>query len=82
MQDQIDEIMDTFDFTRVQEIMTRISWKWDAGERAHIPEEAELRKEARRMMRVAVDSSYASTGGFAAVVHDGMMTLHWGISAP
>jgi hypothetical protein len=82
MQEQIDEIMDTFDFGRVHDAMTLLDWCWDIGEHAHIPDEAELRKCARRLLREAVDSKYTATGGFTAVRHGDIMSLFWGYSSP
>ena len=68
--DEIDDIMDNFDFEKVHEAMTLLGWRWvDHDSKAfEIPEIIKLRKRARRLMQEAMDSSKAAysigTGGF------------------
>ena len=68
--DEIDDIMDNFDFDRVHDTMEMLGWGWvdrDTGDYA-IPEIIELRKRARSLMKEAMNSSQSSygisTGGF------------------
>lgn len=71
-QSLVDEIMDWFDFHRVARIMEALDWKWASAEEG-IPCEAELRKQARKLINEAWDSSEQrdseitfGTGGFYA----------------
>ena len=68
--DEIDDIMDNFDFAKVRECMELLNWKWvnhdDGG--FEVPKTSIIKKTARRLMQEAMDSSKASysvgTGGF------------------
>ena len=64
----IGKIMDTFDFGRVHKVMVALDWKWisiDDGMR--VPDECEIRMEARRLLTQAVKEKISiSTGGFYA----------------
>jgi hypothetical protein len=63
----LDEIMDHFDFARVAKSMKALGWHWGRGAEKRIPEESELRTEARRILRIAIETkSRISTGGFEA----------------
>lgn len=70
VQEQINEIMDTFDFGKAHRMMAAVNWTWaltDHGVGPAVPTEAALRKEARRLLtRVAFKSSpryTVSSGG-------------------
>ena len=63
----LDEIMDHFDFGKVARAMKLLEWYWGMGASRHIPDQSELRTEARRMLRVAIDRKTSiCTGGFYA----------------
>lgn len=64
MQDQIDEIMDNFDFHKVQRVMEFMDWTW-MGEPPGAPA---LRKRARSLLKEVVekDRLYAAQGGLRA----------------
>lgn len=69
-QEQIDEIMDNFDFNRVARVMDFLGWKWYMKE-YRVPEESEIRKEARKYLSKTYDygegqgRKYSTvTGGF------------------
>jgi hypothetical protein len=72
-QEHIDEVMDQFDFGRVAKAMKVLDWKWVNAEEG-VPQEWELRQEARRLLNLAYDgaiefnvSPYTTwTGGFEA----------------
>jgi hypothetical protein len=66
VQELIDEIMDNFDFDKVHKVMTFLNWTWwNAAE--GVPSTSELRQQARRLLRDAVDKkSSISTGGLWA----------------
>lgn len=63
--EQIEEIMDEFDFDKVQRVMKFLDWKWFGAEDG-IPRVAELRREARRLLNGVQNRSYIATGGFVA----------------
>jgi hypothetical protein len=66
-QNWLDEIMDHFDFAKVARAMKTLGWHWGIGEFRHIPDQSELRTEARRMLRMAIDQKASvNTGGFYA----------------
>ena len=66
----IDEVMDEFDFSKVQKVMEFLGWKWASAEEG-VPREAELRKKVRRLMETCYRDSVnhgrdwsMGTGGF------------------
>jgi len=88
IQEQIDEIMDTFDFGRVHKWMKHDQWTWgDEG----VPDEAALRMAAReRLICAARCKGVSSTGGFTAEYVEAKdeygapfirMDLHFGYSS-
>ena len=71
LQDHIDEVMDEFDFGKVQKAMEFLGWEWVGAEEG-VPTESELRKGVRRHMIDAYDKAYqqkrnykVGTGGFS-----------------
>lgn len=67
-EDQIEEIMDEFNFHRVHDVMTHLNWRWwDCGE---VPSVSRMRKVARDLLKEVSkgDSDVVSlaTGGFCA----------------
>jgi hypothetical protein len=64
IQEQIDEIMDSFDFQKVHKIMEAINWRWhEEG----VPDVYSLRTLARKHLKEAVEIKGAiSSGGFTA----------------
>jgi hypothetical protein len=71
IQEQIDDIMDTFDFGGVHKWMTTSKWKWGSGKEGAVPEIYEIKKEARARMKEAAKSGGSSTGGFTASCYEG-----------
>ena len=66
MQEQIDEIMDCFDFEKVAKAMKALDWSWGFSDNAS-PSVPELRQRARELLRSAVDrKAIMATGGFVA----------------
>jgi hypothetical protein len=70
LNNQLDEIMDSFDFDQVQKMMSAADWIWARSENG-VPDQYELRQEARRLMKQAINGEYCATGGFRAWVTDG-----------
>jgi len=70
MKDQIDYIMDNFNFERVHVAMTALDWTWvDYSDmsKLSVPTVPMLRKAARRLLNSAVDGQITTaSGGFHA----------------
>jgi hypothetical protein len=70
LMNQVDEIMDSFDFRQVESVMHHLNWTWNDSKTP--PDEYEIRREARRIMNIAIQSGESvSTGGFIARLHCG-----------
>lgn len=71
MQNQIEAIMDKFDFDRVQKIMKASNWQWATGEgdEKELPSGNDIRRSARRMLNRVIIEKLAtiSSGGFTAM---------------
>jgi hypothetical protein len=52
-QEQIDDIMDNFDFNRVARVMDFLDWKWYMKE-YRVPAESEIRKQVRQHLSKSV----------------------------
>lgn len=83
-QDKIDDIMDNFDFNKVETVMKATNWTWASTH--GVPVEHELRKQARELLKSVsqhyvseLDFRYAiSTGGFKATkYYDGELELEF-----
>jgi hypothetical protein len=72
----IDEIMDSFDFAQVEQMMRATDWKWRTEEDAQemeLPDERRLRRAAREMLREAARTRCGSSmGGFTVLYQSGM----------
>ena len=73
--DDINEILDEFDFERVNDVMEAICWEWVMSDgRYGIPSIPELRKQSRRLLEETVSNLissketqyYIESGGFRA----------------
>ena len=83
-QDKIDDIMDNFNFNKVETIMKATNWTWASTH--GVPVEHELRKQARELLK-SVSQHYVSqlgfryaisTGGFKATkYYDGELELEF-----
>jgi len=63
-QDAIDNIMDNFKFEQVRKVMELLDWEW-AGTEEGVPTIPELRREARRLLKMSFEEkTNVSTGGF------------------
>jgi hypothetical protein len=63
-QDAIDGIMDYFNFEKVLKVMELLEWEWQDAEEG-IPTLPELRQQARRLLKMALqEKTNTSTGGF------------------
>lgn len=68
--DQIDGIMDNFDFHKVYKVMKYLNWAWFdyKTKEYYIPDEGTIRKHARNLLKELFEKSLYSiaTGGFYA----------------
>ena len=78
IQKQIEDIMDEFNFGEVQKVMESLDWTW--SETGCVPEEYDLRKGARKLLKEAakmiddtlnLSGGSTSTGGFLATSRAG-----------
>jgi hypothetical protein len=85
LDEQIDTIMDEFDFDRVLEIMAACNWGWSTGEgdETEIPSGNEIRKTARRMLKQTVEEKHSlmSSGGFTVMKIRGRLYLFFGVDS-
>ncbi len=76
-QKQIDEIMDYFDFDRVKKVMDFLKWEW--GYPGEVPEVAQIRQLARKLLNEAANSHISrystGTGGFNVYKEDCYLSL-------
>ena len=66
-EEQIEEIMDYFNFDRVNKVMVALGWAWSSLN--GVPEKAELRQRARELLRSVAKDKHSichATGGFHA----------------
>lgn len=88
-EDQINGVMDRFDFDQVHRAMVALDWKWgipreDGTRIMEVPDKARLRQCARQFLREAatMGTDYISSGGFVARLHsDGWLTLAFELEA-
>ena len=70
LNNQVDEIMDSFDFRRVESVMKHLNWKWNDSKTP--PDEYEIRKNAREIMKMAIKAGEEmSTGGWQVTIMSG-----------
>ena len=67
-QDKIDDIMDNFDFSKVETVMKATNWTWVSTH--GVPVEHELRKQARELLK-SVSQYYVSELGFRYAISTG-----------
>ena len=63
-QDIIEDILDEFDFSKVQQVMEHLDWTWHDSD--GVPTLGQLRKAARSLMKICIDYEEYTTasGGF------------------
>jgi hypothetical protein len=68
MNDQIDYIMNKFNFERVHVAMTALDWKWNNNTADHsVPTVARLKQTAKSLLQTAAKEKITTgTGGFQA----------------
>jgi hypothetical protein len=75
IQEQIDEIMDSFDFEKVHKIMEALNWEWhEQG----IPDIYSLRTSARKHLKQATEIKGTSgSGGLTATYTESKVEKPW-----
>ena len=68
-QQQIDDIMDTFEFNKVREIMYRLDWTW--GEEKKYPSDSEIRIDVRGKLKRLVEMIRESENGLTNFISSG-----------
>lgn len=68
--ESVEDILDSFDFQRVQKAMEALAWHWTEAENG-LPSVAELRRQARRLLEDVyryqdIPSIIIGCGGFEA----------------
>jgi hypothetical protein len=91
----INNVMDNFDFERVEKVMDCLEWSWGVGHDEHVPDIYEIKQFARHLLADTIirlshlienKSLSLSTGGFVATSYrDGSLSLsfvveEWGYS--
>jgi len=82
VEDQINEIMDWFNFNKVAKAMKALDWTW-ASTGLEPPHEGQIREMARNLLIRACDDWHCATGGFVARCDEetGDLTLEFHVSS-
>jgi hypothetical protein len=83
LHEQIDAIMDEFDFDHVYSMMVDYNWTWGGGDDSEVPHVSDIRKTSRRLLRRLVEENcrITSTGGFTALKLNDTLYLFWGVDS-
>lgn len=78
----IDEVMDDFDFHKVQKCMEALEWTYHDSEEIP-PPIPDLRKTARRLLRSVLNEKIVccATGGFVATYYDNILSLRFEVES-
>ena len=78
-QNRIQEILDNFDFDKVQSVMQHLNWTWSLGANTRgIPEIDDLKKLAKELLEDADANGYTiGSGGFEAKKLGDELTLQF-----
>lgn len=70
LNNQVDEIMDSFDFRKVESVMQHLNWTWHDSKTP--PDEYEIRKNARELMKQSIKTGEGiCTGGWQIKINSG-----------
>lgn len=73
-QELIDEVMDNFDFKKVEQTMRFLNWTWVN----EVPNEKRLRSCVRDLIKTLQDDEncgFTATGGFVVTFEDGILNI-------
>lgn len=76
-QEQIDDIMNNFDFEKVEKAMSLLNWEWHQDGLARVPYVFRMKQTAERMLTECVNGKFVkiSTGGFKASYENDILRL-------
>lgn len=81
-QEKIDEIMDNFDFAKVEKAMHALEWQWGHRDSMHYPDVPELRKFAHDLLKSVLAKGLcgSTTGGFRVTNEGGELMLSFNVA--
>ena len=75
---QIENILESFDFGRVEKAMKALNWKyWTSDFKEYFPNIQELKKTAKECLEHAIKCNFSETGGFLATHEFGVLNLYF-----
>lgn len=75
---QIENILESFDFERVEKAMKALNWKYCTSDfKEYIPDIQELKKTAKECLEHAIQCNFSETGGFLATHEFGVLNLYF-----
>ena len=75
---QIENILESFDFERVEKAMKALHWKYCTSDfKEYIPDIQELKKTAQRCLEHAIKCNFSENGGFLATNFGGVLNLYF-----
>lgn len=76
---QIQNILEYFDFERVHETMVKLNWTWVSSDLKleYIPEIEELKEHAKERLENAIKYKWSESGGFIATNTSGVLNLYF-----
>lgn len=76
---QIQDILEYFDFERVHETMIKLNWTWVSSDLKleYIPEIEELKEHAKERLENAIKYKWSESGGFVATNTSGVLNLYF-----
>lgn len=75
---QIENILETFDFERVEKTMKALNWKYSTSDfKEYFPNIRELKKTAKECLENAIKCNFSETGGFLATHEFGVLNLYF-----
>lgn len=81
--EQINFIMDHFNFNKVRDVMESMDWFWAFTEygASKVPSVQDLRNCARGLLENVSRGGYCATGGFQVFDQEGILTLLFSVEA-
>ena len=75
---QIKNILESFDFERVEKAMKVLHWKYSTSDfKEYFPDIQELKKTAKECLEHAIKCNFSENGGFLATHEFGVLNLHF-----
>ena len=75
---QINDILEEFNFERVEKAMKVLHWKYSTSDfKEYIPDIQDLKKTAQRCLEHAIKCNFSENGGFLATNFGGVLNLYF-----